>query len=116
MNEIEKKESTLTPITTNGEIIEYFSREEINMVLQALQEKEERDKGCEYCKGDLEGCTKPLPKKFGSHDMFVADGKGELKLFETKYKNNTAYINYCPMCGRKLSDHIGEANGKEEEK
>ena len=112
MNEIEKKENALTPITTNGEIIEYFSREEINMVLQALQEKAERDKGCEYCKE-----RKPILDELG--DLQIDDTDCTL-WFTSQVEADDIYedhtkINYCPMCGRKLSDHIGEANEKVKE-
>lgn len=67
--------------------------EAIDTAIQSLQEKAEREKGCEYCN---EG------------KWFEEDGEGAF--IKENYLTIKSYaepdtiisINYCPMCGRKL--------------
>lgn len=75
----------------------------------ALQEREERSKGCEYCadhKYNVEDCV------MLSHDksdfdsgMYIYDGE----LISNSGEFQCVRINFCPMCGRPLK---GEDNGK----
>ena len=74
------------------------------MAIQALQEKAEREKGCEYCNrgvSELDACD--------SDGMMRID-KGNEHCSPYIAVNNETYgtsdlfdINYCPMCGRKLT-------------
>lgn len=76
--------------------------------VHALQEREERSKGCEYCadhKYNVEDCV------MLSHDesdfdrgMYIYDGE----LISNSGEFQCVRINFCPMCGRKLK---GADNG-----
>jgi type II secretory ATPase GspE/PulE/Tfp pilus assembly ATPase PilB-like protein len=99
--------------------IELYSYEQsaLHSALLALQEKAEREKGCEYCKGKSYRDRKLIPACY-SHTPaeIVIDTDNALYISNEAIdiSINTIKINYCPMCGRKLTDHIGEANGMEE--
>lgn len=67
-----------------------------------LQEKAQREQGCEYCDFSSGSCGEILDGEEdfflitpdNSHEFYIAtDGKGVFR--ETK-------IHFCPMCGRKL--------------
>lgn len=68
--------------------------------IQALQEKAERDKGCEYCKDE-----KSMPTGNKNTGFYLA---GEALTYTAQaaadddFEDNT-FVNYCPMCGRKLT-------------
>ena len=73
------------------------------LTISALQEKAEREKGCEYCdfsSGDVGALFDGEDEFFlvtGDNEYFIAtDGKGIFR--ETKIK-------FCPMCGRRLEDN-----------
>lgn len=67
----------------------------INVAIQALQEKLERDKGCEYCTGNID--SRPYLVKEDGEYAYI-DGKGRLTVNDVCEKQ----LNLCPMCGRKL--------------
>ena len=69
-----------------------------NVCLSALQEREERSKGCAFCTEDREGYT----QKFGAYSIH----KNELCTGHCKPRK----INFCPMCGRKLKEVEHEAD------
>lgn len=84
-----------------------FIMNAISAAISALQEREERSKGCEYCadhKYNVEDCV------MLSHDesdfdsgMYIYDGE----LISNSGEFQCVKINYCPMCGRPLKgeDH-----------
>ena len=76
--------------------------------IQALQEKAERDKGCEYCNDyAVEGAC--------DSDAMMRIDKGNEHCMPYIAVNNDTYgtsdifdINYCPMCGRNLNNPTDE--------
>lgn len=56
---------------------------------------------CEYCNEDADGYIKPLEKNCHAYVDFGMDGW----VIELKAKgwHGNAKINYCPMCGRRLT-------------
>ena len=67
----------------------------LDTAISALQEREERSEGCEYCKGNVEVRSAiQLPTDVGytwiDEDGYINNGYGECK------------IHFCPMCGRRL--------------
>jgi len=106
MNEIEAIE-----IIKNVDICCNSAETARDLAIQALREKAEREKGCIYCRE-----RKPILDELG--DLQIDDTDCTL-WFTSQVEADDIYeehtkINYCPMCGRKLSDHIGEANNMEE--
>lgn len=83
------------------------AKEVCDVAISALQEREERSKGCEYCadhKYNVEDCV------MLSHDksdfdsgMYIYDGE----LISNSGEFQCVRINFCPMCGRPLK---GEDN------
>ena len=75
----------------------------------ALQEREERSKGCEYCadhKYNVEDCVMLSHDESDfDHGMYIYDGE----LISNSGEFQCVRINFCPMCGRPLK---GEDNGK----
>ena len=65
-----------------------------NLALTALREKADREKGCEYCRGNVKGLVDGDTTIFISHEdkVFYADRSG-MDYLDWKH---------CPMCGRKL--------------
>ena len=114
MNEIE---STIDYIKTNYEklnigidysngkdhtAITLFDKQ-AELVIKTLQEKLEREKGCEYCnKKTCENCGQGNQSYCNSckHQKSWMDR-------EISFKYWVSLHNYCPHCGRKL----GEENG-----
>lgn len=63
--------------------------EAIERAISALQEREERSKGCEFCNTyDFGRCG------IDEHDVFMAGGNSRVDA-DDQFK-------FCPMCGRKL--------------
>lgn len=88
MNEIEKQITILHELQCKCVENGFFS--DIELAETALQEKAEREKGCEYC---LRMANMP----FEEHDVYI-DGNGKLDVdADEDYQ-----LNFCPMCGRKL--------------
>ena len=110
------------------EVIEIVSREEriscdclnnicvrrksaLNLAIQALQEKQERDKGCEYCKmpfGKGINVNEHIAQSLIQPDSAVIhqtknDTPG-IVLFCKSQPHGYFDIYFCPMCGRKLSE------------
>ena len=61
--------------------------------LEALREKQERDRGCEWCRQT--GDAKPGEKKFLHATQYVVSGDGSVHYIKNSY---------CPNCGRKLEE------------
>jgi hypothetical protein len=100
MNEIEKAISEI--IGTNyGEC--QCHRETMVQAVEALREKAERKKGCEYCNTgeSLNGY-----EDVGSFIILPNGKKYYLEItFNRDFYNCTTDINYCPMCGKRLEEH-----------
>lgn len=57
---------------------------------------------CEYCHEDFEGCVKPIEKNCHAFVRFGMNG-WELSMKANGW-HGSAKIQYCPMCGRRLTD------------
>lgn len=119
---LEEAERILNPETTIGAIneIKYycgFNEEKAIAEIEkaseigaiAIQEKAEREKGCEYCNNG-----KTLYQETTDTKLYINCSNGARALYvETGFASipiNSAYIiNYCPNCGRKL-EKDGEDN------
>ena len=58
---------------------------------------------CAYCHTDSDGCVQPIDANGRAYiwkDAFV----GYELCFQVMRWRNTAKINYCPMCGRRLTE------------
>jgi len=102
MNEIEQAigQMEICKKTSNLHINDHI----YDLAISALRAKQEREKGCEYCRE-----RKP-----------ILDGLGQLQIDDTDstlwfisqaaaddiYEDHTT-IHYCPMCGRKLGENDG---------
>lgn len=86
MNDIEKAICKLKKLLENTfEAADVCTLLSIKQAIQALQEKQEREKGCEYCKED-----------FIMHDVVCNENP-----LKTKAICNIP-LNCCPNCGREL--------------
>lgn len=102
MNEIEKAIETLKDLRIFDDDCD-TECEALDIAIEALQEKAEREKGCEYCKlaveigaVDSDGVMRVEIGNVGIPFILVNnDTFGTSDLFD---------INYCPMCGRKLGE------------
>jgi hypothetical protein len=102
MSEIE---TAIAEIANSGLYGNQVHQKTLELSLKALQEKQEREKGCEYCdfsSGDV-GSTFPGPDNFQlirSDDgvSITTDGFGHFR---------TTKIKICPMCGRELGENDG---------
>lgn len=78
----------------NGNGLATLNYVALDVAIQALQEKLERENGCEYCMGDTKELIDGETTLFITRDdeAFYADwnGQGDLE------------FKFCPMCGRKL--------------
>ena len=101
MNEIEKAIDVLLEHKRSINVLTSYKysplaiSHSIDLAIQALQEKLERDKGCEYCTGNIDSRTY-LVKEDGEYAYI--DKKNRLTVNDVCEKQ----LNYCPMCGRKL--------------
>lgn len=102
--QIEELKSTLPTLVTQEYYDSFNLAIEVKQkAIQALQEKAEREKGCEYCNsGTVEGAC--------DSDGTMRVDKGDTHCLPYIAVNNETYgtsdlfdINYCPMCGRKLT-------------
>lgn len=89
-----------------GNIVAHKQIEALNIGIQALQEKLERDKGCGHCRVDENHQTDKIVFQSDNHLVEVQLCYGMLeviyKIDEEVEFHLDADINYCPMCGRKL--------------
>jgi hypothetical protein len=84
MNEIERAIAEIVG-TNYGEV--QCHRETILLAVNALREKAEREKGCEYC-----------------DDNF--------KFWQTQISGELPNVRYCPMCGKRLEvEHAEQTTG-----
>lgn len=67
----------------------------INVAIQALQEKLERDKGCEYCNNHI-------PINNFTKDYSIEVDNKEISVWEDLKCLAHIETTNCPMCGRKL--------------
>ena len=67
------------------------------IALQALQEKLERGKGCEYCNE-----YKSISSCFTEYSLEISNG--EISIWNRLRCEASFLINYCPHCGRKLNN------------
>lgn len=64
------------------------------LAISALQEKIEREKGCEHCNNIA------MPPKGGPHEFIILDNG--LYYYCSEYGWEGTVIEHCPWCGRKL--------------
>jgi len=100
MNEIEILQSELT----NNQIPLHCTRKElcdaVDLAIEVLQEKVEREKGCEYCdfsSGDTGGIINNVGDSFV---MIKSENSISIATDDCLFK--MLKLSYCPMCGRKL--------------
>ena len=75
----------------NGNVTCDLTREILSMAIAALREKQEREKGCEYCNDpDTEYGAISLPR--------TASGEVDINQVEA------VEACFCPMCGRELTE------------
>lgn len=98
--QIEELKSNLPTLVTQEYYDSFNLAIEVKQkAIQALQEKAEREKGCEYCKDE-----KSMPTGNKNTGFYLA---GEALTYTAQaaadddFEDNT-FVNYCPMCGRKL--------------
>lgn len=77
----------------------YGERQAVNIALKALQEKQEREKGCGYCNNH-----RPLLALYTEYTMEIDDR--DLSVWQGLKCEGTLKISFCPMCGRKLEDKL----------
>jgi hypothetical protein len=96
MNEIER---TIRELQLYVDVRWGRSNDMFNLALNALREKAEREKGCEYCRGNVKELVD------GDTTIFI---NHEDKVFYTDWSGND-YLDwkYCPMCGRRLEVEHG---------
>ena len=103
--QIEELKSNLPTLVTQEYYDSFNLAIEVKQkAIQALQEKAEREKGCEYCdfsSGDV-GAT---INTSGDDFVMIADDEEKSITLATDDKHfRTLKINNCPMCGRKLNN------------
>ena len=91
MNEIER---TIRELQLYVDVRWGGSNDMFNLALTALSEKAEREKGCEYCRGNVKELVDGDTTIFINHEdkVFYADWSG----------NDYLDWKHCPMCGRRL--------------
>lgn len=68
------------------------------LVIKTLQEKAEREKGCEYCNE-----YKSISSCFTEYSLEISNG--EISIWNGLRCEASFLINYCPHCGRKLGEN-----------
>lgn len=83
----------------------------LDLAIQALQEKLERENGCECCdfsSGDVGSAMSNV-----GDDFYIIKSDDGVSMATDGKHFSLLKINFCPMCGRRLSHaepkHIGEA-------
>ena len=122
MNEIEAISVLETRIkypnsdTYGGMCEAEYQQEAVVLAIEALREKAEREKGCEYCNpnpyGHGEGIKQLITQKFNdkAHIHTFVSGNGLHTIaYPSPQDTNLAktysqckIINYCPVCGKRL--------------
>lgn len=75
-----------------------------DLAIAALREQMQREKGCEYCNGEKRMVAKV--GYAGEHGFYLAGNAFTYSAqvaADDDFEDNT-FVNYCPMCGRKLTD------------
>lgn len=103
MSEIER---AISEIKHSGLYGNQVHQETMELALQALQEKAEREKGCGHCKTHDDFQADMIVFENGNEKVEVQLCFGMLEIIhkrdeEVIYHVDTE-INFCPMCGRKL--------------
>jgi len=103
MNEIERAIELISTgeIDYSGVFDPAINKDVETIILEALREKAEREKGCEYCSqssksidnGEVGVSKAILYLCAKSKRIHFMDAKGKLAIFDIKY---------CPMCGKRL--------------
>jgi hypothetical protein len=122
MIELDKIENAISEIigTNYGEC--QCHRETMVQAVEALREKAEREKGCEYCNpnpyGHGEAIKQLITQNFNdkAHIHTFVRGNGLHTIaYPSPQDTNLAktysqckIINYCPMCGKRLGVEYGE--------
>lgn len=71
-----------------------------------LEEKQQREQGCEYCSGNNYRDRKKIPQmNTGTTAEIIIDSDNTIYVsnMDEDISISTIEINYCPMCGRRLS-------------
>ena len=84
---------------TSHEFSEYFP-----LMVESLREKQEREKGCEYCdfSSGAVGATFD-----GEDDFFMIEHADGVNLCSDGKEFTLTKIKFCPMCGRKIGENDG---------
>ena len=78
--------------------------------IQSLKEKQERDKGCDFCKPPFKSILTVELGEFGNGDtayLYIETDGQNLRAYDNDPRSCTIeakQIQYCPMCGRKLKE------------
>lgn len=92
-------EEAIYEIKESGLYGNQVHQETLELALSALREQAERDKGCEYCKDELDlesgNCLEP--------SLFIRGNELIARRYDER--DSVAEINLCPMCGRRLEEH-----------
>ena len=97
MNEIERAVAEIVG-SNYGEC--QCHRETMMLAAEAIREKVDRENGCQYC------TTGESLNGYDDVGSFAIHPKGKKHYLEVAYNddfyNCAVYINFCPMCGRRL--------------
>jgi hypothetical protein len=72
-----------------------------SIVLAALRAKQEREKGCDYCNGDIS-----IGADGGAHDFCVHEDS--IFFYDSQFGWEGETISFCPWCGRNLEPKEAE--------
>lgn len=106
MSEIEALESL-----RNLHINDTYHGERLSVIItkaiEAFEEKQEREKGCQYCKDEKRipasgNAGIRIPQSRSIPQISIEGDSLEGHSYSTAFK-----INCCPMCGRKLGENDG---------
>ena len=84
------------------------AKEACDAAISALQEREKRSKGCEFCDGTERSMMFRKGECVAMNDEVYVSGDAIIIDYGCK-AYDTVKIGFCPMCGRPLK---GEDNGK----
>ena len=78
------------------------------LAVDALREKQEREKGCEYCKTPFKTMLKFYLGIYGNGDtaeLYVETDGQNIRAYDNDPRNpqiESSPIRFCPMCGKSL--------------